>query len=84
MRAPVGHEAGGAANAEQAVGHEARAVVAGVVVVRDILVCHDQHALVVQRLQEGASPGMSTCTPQGDSSHPQQKRRRARELDQMA
>jgi len=43
---PVGHEAGGTANTEEAVGDKAGAVVAGVVVVGDVLVRHDQHPLV--------------------------------------
>ena len=50
LRVPVGHEAGGAADAEEAVGDEAGAVVARVVVVRDVLVGHYQDALVGQRL----------------------------------
>ena len=45
-RSPVGHEAGSASDAEQAVGDEAGAVVARVIVVGDVLVRHNQHALV--------------------------------------
>ena len=45
-QSPVGHEAGSASNAEQAVGDEAGAVVARVIVVGDVLVRHNQHALV--------------------------------------
>ncbi len=47
---PVGHEACSAANTEEAVGDEAGAVVARVIVVGDVLVSHNQCALVRQRL----------------------------------
>ena len=48
---PVGHEAGCATHAEEAVGDEAGAVVPGVVIVGDVLVRHNEHPLVGHRLQ---------------------------------
>ena len=51
---PVGHDAGSAAHSEEAVGHEAGAVVASIVVDGDVLVTHDQHTLVGKSLHSPA------------------------------
>ena len=49
---PVGQDAGGAAHTEEAVGHEAGAILARVMIDGDVLMAHDQHALVGQGLKE--------------------------------